>query len=232
VIDSEVPGSTRHRPYSCPYVRDYYLYRSGGWYDCTTLQVRPVAKIRAHFEFPLTRAESVSFVRTSDRNQSIMSPTKRAFAIAATEVAAKAGTNYPKQFHHAVRDRSKRALGDFFGLCNFGINHTTLGPGSASALQHHHEKQDEMVYILSGAAVCRLGDEEIEMKAGDCIGFPAGQGIGHCIINRSDKEPVVFLEIGDRTRGDSVEYPEEDLKCVEDDGKWKFLHKDGRPYSE
>jgi uncharacterized cupin superfamily protein len=161
----------------------------------------------------------------------MMSPPTRA-VIAATHIPAKTGTNYPKQFHHLVKGRSKRALGDYFGLSNLGVNHTTLGPGSSSALRHHHEKQDEMVYILSGTAICRLGDEEIEMKAGDCVGFPAGQGIGHCITNRSDKDPVVYLEIGDRTPGDVVDYPEEDLKCVEKDGTWMFLHKDGTPYEE
>jgi len=158
-----------------------------------------------------------------------MSPSKKA-AIAVTKIGAKIGTAYPKQFHHAVSGRSKRAVGDYFGLSNFGVNHTTLAPGSSSALQHHHKKQDEMVYILSGTATCRLGDEEFEMKAGDCIGFPAGQEIGHCIINRSNVEPVVFLEIGDRTPGDVVDYPEDDLKCMDENGQWKFLHKDGSLY--
>lgn len=101
----------------------------------------------------------------------------------------------------------------------------------SSALQHYHSKQDEFVYILSGTATVKLSDEEYEMEAGTCIGFPAGRAVGHCIVNHS-QEPVVYLEIGDRTAGDEVEYPQVDLKCVEDNGTWKFLHKDGTLYNE
>jgi uncharacterized cupin superfamily protein len=40
----------------------------------------------------------------------------------------------------------------------------------------------------------------------------------------------VYLEIGDRTPGDVVEYTQADLKAVDVDGAWKFLHKDGSSY--
>jgi len=151
--------------------------------------------------------------------------------IAAEHVPAKMTSVYPtEEFRAVVNGRSKRALGNFFGLTNFGVNYTTLQPGAASALQHCHAKQDEFVYVLQGTATCRLGNQEFEIKAGECIGFPKGRKVGHCIVNRSDS-PVVYLEIGDRTVGDVVEYPEVDLKCAMDDsGQWKFLHRDGKPY--
>lgn len=160
--------------------------------------------------------------------------------IAAAQVAVKTTSSYPAAFQSAVSGRSKRALGNMFGLKNFGVNQTTLEPGgaSSSALLHYHVKQDEFVYILQGTAVVRLGNgEEIEMQSGDCIGFPAGRAVGHCIVNRSPSIPVVYLEIGDRTPGDTVEYPEVDLKAVMpegqvDRGQWKFRHRDGRPYTD
>ena len=138
---------------------------------------------------------------------------------------------YPTPFQATVEGRSKRALGNYFGLQNFGVNHTTLAPGASSALQHHHSKQDEFVYVLQGTATLRLGNEEFEMTAGSCTGFPANQGMGHCIVNRSS-EDVVYLEIGDRTAGDEVHYPNVDLKAIEQDGTWRFLHKDGTPYED
>jgi len=50
------------------------------------------------------------------------------------------------------------------------------------------------------------------------------------LVNRSSG-PVVYLELGDRTAGDEVDYPNDDLKAVQQmDGVWKFSHKDGRPY--
>ena len=36
------------------------------------------------------------------------------------------------------------------GVTQFGANHVTLEPGSASALRHWREAEDEFVYVLSG----------------------------------------------------------------------------------
>ena len=139
---------------------------------------------------------------------------------------------YPAQFLPAVQGRTKRKMGNFFGLDNFGINHTTLAPGASSALQHHHAKQDEFVVILEGTATLHFGDDKHIMKAGDCMGFPAGQGVGHAIVNESKTETVVYLEVGDRTADDEVEYPKEDLRAIPGTtpGTWQFTHKDGTPY--
>ena len=90
------------------------------------------------------------------------------------------------------------------------------------------------MYILQGTATLQLDDDqEISMKAGDCMGFPAGDhGMAHCLVNnQGEDEPVVYLEMGDRTGGDVVEYRDADLRAVmEEDGKFQFVHRDGRPY--
>lgn len=39
----------------------------------------------------------------------------------------------------------------------------------------------------------------------------------------------VYLEIGDRTPADEVSYPDDDLKALLVEGKWKFVHADGKP---
>ena len=126
--------------------------------------------------------------------------------------------------------RDKRPLGDLFGLTNFGVNLTTLAPGGQSALRHAHGKQDEFVYILEGEAMLVTDAGETELKPGMCAGFKAGTGDAHHLVNRSKKD-VVFLEVGDRSAGDSVEYPDDDVKAVYGaDGKWKYTKKDGTPY--
>jgi len=48
---------------------------------------------------------------------------------------------YPAPFAALVQHRSKRMLGDHFGLSHFGVNLTTLAPGAISAIKHHHAKQ-------------------------------------------------------------------------------------------
>jgi uncharacterized cupin superfamily protein len=60
-------------------------------------------------------------------------------------------------------------------------------------------------------------------------GFKAGSGNGHHLINET-AEDVVYLEIGDRTAGDEGTYPDDDLKAMWVNGKWLFVHKDGKPY--
>lgn len=50
------------------------------------------------------------------------------------------------------------------------------------------------------------------------------------LLNRSGDE-VVYLEVGERTPGDAVTCPDDDLQAVVgDDGRWSFRHKDATPY--
>lgn len=139
-------------------------------------------------------------------------------------------TLYPQPFASLVEGRMKRKLGDYFGLTNFGVNLTQLAPGAISALLHHHAKQDEFVYILEGTPTLFLDEKEYLLNPGDCIGFKAGAGVAHQLANRSS-EIVIFIEVGDRTEGDEVEYPNDDLKATQlASGVWVFTHKDSRPY--
>jgi uncharacterized cupin superfamily protein len=143
--------------------------------------------------------------------------------------ANKTKSAYPQAFASRVQGRVKRKLGDYFDLTNFGVNLTTLGPGAISALKHYHRLQDEFIYVLEGTPTLVLGEEELLLGPGDCYGFRAGVELGHQLINKSNAG-VTYLEIGDRTPGDSVQYPDDDLLAQEQDGKWVFLRKDGEPY--
>ena len=151
--------------------------------------------------------------------------------IRAIDVEARKGeTIYPKQFASVVAGRTKRRLGDVFGLTNFGINLTHLEPGAVSALIHWHSVQDEFVYVLEGTATVVFGDTEYQLAPGDCIGFKAGTGIAHHVVNRTD-ELVTIIEVGDRSPGEKGEFSETDLTFkFEADGSLIATHKDGTPY--
>ena len=138
------------------------------------------------------------------------------------------GSNYPEPFASRVAGRMKRPLGDLFGLRTFGVNHTTLAPGTESALLHVHSKADELVYVLSGRPTLVTDEEEIQLEPGMACGFPAA-GWAHQLVNRTDQD-VVILEIGDRHPEDSGTYPVDDLSGKKVDGAWVFSHKDGAPY--
>jgi uncharacterized cupin superfamily protein len=137
---------------------------------------------------------------------------------------------YPEPFASRTAGRLKRPLGDPFGLTNFGVNHTRLAPGAMSALRHIHSRQDELVYVLEGRPTLITGLGERELAAGMCVGFKAADGNAHQIVNRTDAD-VVLLEIGDRSAGDEVVYPDDDIQAGSTpDGKRIFTHKDGTPY--
>jgi uncharacterized cupin superfamily protein len=143
------------------------------------------------------------------------------------ETLAKNST-YPEPFASRMLGRVKRKLGDAFGLSNFGVNLTTIAPGGESALMHVHTVQDEFIYVLEGVATLVLESGEHEMRAGDCMGFPAN-GEAHQIANRSDA-PMTYLEIGDRLPGDSGSYPRDDLAVIATEGEWVYTRKDGTSY--
>lgn len=141
---------------------------------------------------------------------------------------------YPEPFASMMAGRTKHPLGELFGLKNFGVNMTRLGPGAVSALLHGHSAQDEFIYIVAGEPVlrCRQGDtvSEYPLTPGMCMGFAAGDGNCHQLLNPGSTE-VLYLEVGDRTASDTVHYPEDDLQAIaQPGGGWQFVHKDGTPY--
>ncbi len=151
-------------------------------------------------------------------------------AVVASEVARRVKqSNYPEPFAARMVGREKRALGDLFGLANFGVNLTRLAPGSESALRHAHTKQDEFIYILQGHPVLITDAGVTQLAPGMCAGFQAGNGDGHQLVNRTSAE-VVYLEVGDRSTDDLGVYPDDDLQAQFVDGKWEFTSKDGSPY--
>jgi uncharacterized cupin superfamily protein len=150
-------------------------------------------------------------------------------SVIAAEVPARTGSNYPEPYASRVAGREKRALGNVFGLKNFGVNLTRLAPNAQSSIRHSHAKQDELVYILEGTPTLVTDEGRTPLHPGMCAGFRAGTGNAHHLINETSSD-VVYLEIGDRTAGETAIYPDDDLALVSIDGKYRYLHKDGTPY--
>jgi uncharacterized cupin superfamily protein len=151
-------------------------------------------------------------------------------AINAIDVPVRTTTSfYPEPFASRMQGRQKRQLGEFFGLKNFGINLTRLAPNAISSLRHAHTKQDELIYIVQGNPTLRTNAGASRLSPGMCIGFPAGTGDAHQLHNETTDD-VLYLEIGDRTPGDDVTYPDDDIQLVRHEGKAQYVRKDGSPY--
>ena len=132
------------------------------------------------------------------------------------------------QPYRALGTHESRSLGDLFRLRQYGVNLETLHPGSASALRHSHSSSDEFAYVISGELVLFDDTGETLMTAGMCVGFPAGDGNAHGLVNQSSAD-AQFLVVGTRMRGDVVDYPDDDFQWLEDDGKWYAATSDGSP---
>ena len=160
-----------------------------------------------------------------------MTGAARPKAVIAGEVPPRErSSNYPEPFASRMEGRIKRPLGDLFGLQNFGVNLTTLRPGAVSSLRHAHSRQDELVYILEGEPTLVTNEGETVLRPGMAAGFRAGSTDAHHLVNRTERD-VVYLEVGDRTDRDTVTYPDDDIRgALASDGRWRFVHKDGRPY--
>lgn len=161
-----------------------------------------------------------------------MTDTPPALLAANTPVRARP-TLYPPaiaaMLDKQLAGREKRPLGDLFGLTNFGINLTRLAPGALAALRHAHSRQDEFIYVLEGHPTLVTDAGRTPLAPGMCAGFRAGSGDAHTLVNETGLD-VVFLEIGDRSEGDEVVYPDDDLAARFVSGAWVFSHKDGTPY--
>jgi uncharacterized cupin superfamily protein len=155
-------------------------------------------------------------------------------AVVANQVPPRARKSlYPQAILdvHGARlaGREKRSLGEFFGLQNFGVNLTKLEPGAISALRHAHAKQDEFIYILQSCPILYTDVGPTPLSPGMCAGFKADSGDAHRLVNETASD-VVYLEIGDRSAGDQVVYPDDDLQAAFLDRIFRFAHKDGTPY--
>lgn len=140
------------------------------------------------------------------------------------------GTIYPAEHASGFEGRVKRALTERLGLTQFGVNVTVLEPGAKSSQRHWHAAEDEFIYVLSGEITLVTNEGERVLGPSMAAGFPRGDRNGHQLVNNSTA-PATYLEIGTRAAVDDVDYPDIDMKGEKRDGSYRFLHKNGEPYS-
>ena len=150
-------------------------------------------------------------------------------ALDPSSVTPRTGSNYPAPHADAVGRREKRPLGDALGLTQFGVNLVRIPAGGMSSQRHCHSRQDEFVIVIAGELVLVTDAGEQILRPGMAAGFPAGAGDGHHLLNRTGGD-AVYLEVGDRTPGDEVDYPDIDMLIRLIDGKRTYVHRDGTPY--
>ena len=150
-------------------------------------------------------------------------------ALNSDAVAEVRGSGYPEPFRTRMGERVKRRLGEAFGLTHFGVNLVTLGPGGQSALRHWHTHEDEFVYVLEGEITLVEDHGETVLKPGDAAGWKADSRIGHCLINRTQKD-AVYIEVCTRAPYETAVYPDIDMRVERDKTDARYVKKTGEPY--
>jgi uncharacterized cupin superfamily protein len=88
-----------------------------------------------------------------------------------------------------------------------GVSYEELPPKKQSVPFHYHLMEEEHIVALEGECTLRLGEERHRLKAGDYVCFPAGERVGHCLINETDK-PFRFIMIGNHEPNEVAVYPD------------------------
>ena len=108
--------------------------------------------------------------------------------------------------HGARFELQRGEIGEALGLTTLGCMLHVVPPGKTAFPFHRHHGCDEMFLVLSGTGEYRLGDRRLPIRAGDCLGAPAG-GEAHQVIN-TGAQPLRYLGLSNNSPADLVEYPD------------------------
>lgn len=97
-------------------------------------------------------------------------------------------------------------IDQLLGLTGLGVMLHVVPAGKTAWPYHRHLGKDEMFLVLEGTGEYRVGDRRLPIKAGDCIGAPAG-GEAHQIINSSSAE-LRYVAFANNGQADVMEYPD------------------------
>jgi uncharacterized cupin superfamily protein len=94
----------------------------------------------------------------------------------------------------------------FIGTTQIGATLHVVPAGKTAWPYHRHHGNDELFFVLAGTGEYRVGERRLPIRAGDCIGAPAG-GEAHQIINSSDAE-LRYIAFANHGRADVIDYPD------------------------
>ncbi len=122
------------------------------------------------------------------------------FLIKAEEMAANAAG-----FSHPWNPSSELVgtrLSALVGPSRVGVSLVRIPAGKESFVYRSHHREEEWFYIISGRGVAEIDGEELEVAAGDFMGFPAPSVAHH--LRDPYEEELVYL-IGGETLDVEIE---------------------------
>ena len=113
-----------------------------------------------------------------------------------------------QEFMHGERYGMRfQVLSDFGGGSQITVANEILPPGRQANQLHYHLLEEEHVLVLEGSMTVQLGAARHVVHAGHYVCFPAGQKVGHALVNHTDA-PCRYLVLGNPQKHDVAVFPE------------------------
>lgn len=109
------------------------------------------------------------------------------------------------RFGSHFRHLTRAVMGD--RPYHVGVAIEELPPGKQSCPFHFHMLEEEHILVLEGECTLRLGEERLRFRAGDYAIFPAGDKVGHCLVNETE-QVCRYVVIGENNPNESCVYPD------------------------
>lgn len=113
-----------------------------------------------------------------------------------------------EEFFHGERFGMRfQHLSSFGGGSQISVSLEVLPPGKQANQSHFHLLEEEHVFILEGSLTLSLGIKNFELSCGHYVCFPAGQRVGHALVNHTSA-PCRYLVLGNPHPHDVAVFPE------------------------
>jgi uncharacterized cupin superfamily protein len=130
--------------------------------------------------------------------------------VRAADAAAREGMHShpwnPNSEMHGVQ------LGRMAGLKRTGVNLARIPPGKESFVYHSHEREEEWLYILSGAGTAEIDGGDYPVGPGDFMGFPTPSVAHH--LRNTGRDDLVYLMGGESRETEIATFPKLGKKMV------------------
>ena len=101
----------------------------------------------------------------------------------------------------------RKRVGMKIGARKLGYSFFNVAPGKTAFPYHTHSGNEEMIYLIDGSGVLRLGQDEIAVGAGDVIACPPGSDYPHQLINTGATD-LSYLVVSTMEYPDLSQYPD------------------------
>lgn len=103
----------------------------------------------------------------------------------------------------------RKQLGAASGGKKLGCSMFRVPVGKAAYPFHAHFGNEEAIYILEGEGLARIGEDRVNVAAGDYLALPVGPEAGHQLTNCGSTD-LVYLCFSTMIEPEVVLYPDSD----------------------